>query len=64
MESGAGEERGGGGAVCFKGLQGFVVGRAWCLTGEGHDRESMLNLGQVGQRKDIGGGGIWRHNIH
>lgn len=40
-----------------------MVGRAWCLREERHDRESMLNLGQVGQRKDIGGSGIWRHNV-
>lgn len=62
MESGAGEEQGGGEAAWFKGWR-VVVGRAWCLKEERHDRENVLSLGQAGQRKDIGGGGIWRHNL-
>lgn len=35
-----------------------MVRRTWCLRGERHDKENMLDLGQVGQKNGIGGGGI------
>lgn len=60
MESGAGEERDGSGAIWFKGCSVVSWGEP---GGERHDRENILNLGQVGQRKDIGGGGVSGHNI-
>lgn len=44
----------GGGAVWCKEEESCVVGKTWCLRGERHGRENMLNPGQVGQRKDIG----------